>query len=297
MSSRPSPEPPRRRPVRVAAVQTEGGLDVERNVEGVRRQLVSLGADDGLDLVVLPEMFMFRALGERPIEEVAVPADSEVDRWLAAEARRIGAHLVAGLLRREADGRVRNETVVLDRSGACVGRYHKTHLFDAPGNEAESRHVQAGDHLLVVDADFGTFGLVVCYELRFPEISRELAAAGAELLVVPNSWPTGGAARADEDLTLLLAATALSAQAPVVHANQVGRAGSLDLCGQTGVLSPRGCPVAVAGPGVEIVVAELDLADVEATRRTRLVLEHRRPELYRPGAVRRTGANARSAWD
>lgn len=276
---------PRDQPIRVAALQSRASLDVSRNVQGVREQLQELTPGDRLDMVVLPEMFMFRALGDRPIHEVSVPVNSDVDRWLSLEAARLECYLVAGLLRQDG-GEVFNETVVLDRQGAPIGHYRKTHLFDAPGQTPESDHVRPGQHLLLVTADFGTLGIVVCYELRFPEVARELAAAGAEMLVVPNSWPSDGTVRADIDLQILLRSTAVMSQAFVVHSNQVGSAGALDLCGGSTLLSPRGDVIAEAdGRSAAVVVGELDLLEVGRVRATRLVLRHRRPELYQPGAV------------
>ncbi|MFC5992978.1 carbon-nitrogen hydrolase family protein [Pseudonocardia hispaniensis] len=271
--------------VTAVAVQTSTGLDVGKNIETTLAHLDRLAEGRTRpDLVCLPEMFTFRALGARPTHEVAVRRESGLLDELSARARTLGSYLVAGYLVTDENGRVHNETQVLNRDGKLVGLHRKSHLFDAPGHD-ESAHVRPGDSLTVVRTDFGTFGIVVCYELRFPEISRTLALAGAEILVVPNSWPGDGTFCGEHDLSILLAAAAVQNQAFVVHANQVGTVGDLDLAGGSCVLDPRGRVVKRAGCGPEIVTAWLDSGLLAETRSRRLVFNHRRPSLYDVAAV------------
>lgn len=273
----------------IAIVQFGSTLDRAANIHTVLAHLddlVTRGAR--LDLVCLPEMFTVRALADIPpdaIHQYVEPADGPLERELAARARRLGAYLVAGsLLKRGSDGRVYNECAVFDRDGRVVTRYRKTHLFDAPGH-SESDAVSAGDQLVIIETDFALVGVVVCYELRFPEVARALALAGATMLTVPNSWPVDGINLGSEQLRILLQATALLNQCYVVHANQYGNVGGLDLCGRSCVVDPKGEIVAQASDTEQTLLAHVDLSLVDSVRKIRSTFKHRRPELYQPQGV------------
>lgn len=275
------------RDARVTAVQFGTGTDVDANIATALRIL------DGLDevgvqhdLVCLPEMLTFRPLGTRPTAEIAVAHTHRIRDELSIRARRLGSYLVAGYIMAGDDGRRYNVVDVFDRDGVRMGEHRKTHLFDAPGHD-ESSHVIPGDALTLVETDFGPVGLIVCYELRFPEVARTLAMAGAELFVVPNSWPADGRVRAGGDLSVLLAATAVQNQAYVLHCNQVGMVGGLDLAGGSCVIDPKGARIADAGAGNCVVTARIDGATLRDVRAARSVFAHRRPELYHPAAVAR----------
>ncbi|GLW99444.1 nitrilase-related carbon-nitrogen hydrolase [Microtetraspora sp. NBRC 16547] len=273
------------RDINVALIQMATSLDVDANIGVALSRLDGLVASGARpDLVCLPEMFTFRALGSRRISEVGVHAGSGLAAELAARARRLGSYLVGTWIVDEGGGVYTNRCHVFSRGGDLVGGHRKTHLFDAPGH-AESAYVTAGDRLSVVEADFGTFGIVVCYELRFPEVARTLALAGAECLVVPNSWPRDGAGRAREELGVLLAAAAVQNQAYVVHANQTGVVADLELVGGSCVIDPSGRLVASAGERDRDLLARLDGTLVDEVRARRLVFAHRRPELYEPASV------------
>lgn len=276
------------RDAHVALIQMATTEDVGTNIAAALARLDGL-ADSGArpDLVCLPEMFTFRPLGTRPVAEIGIPAGHGLAAELASRARRLDSYLVGTYVAEEADGTYSNACRVFNRSGELIGTHRKSHLFDAPGH-AESAHVTAGERLSLVEADFGTFGLVVCYELRFPEIARTLALAGAECLVVPNSWPMDSSGPTPQELRTLLAATAIQNQAYVVHTNQTGRVAGLDLAGGSCVLDPRGHVVAdAAGGGEQVLSGVLRGARVEEARAHRHLYAHRRPELYEPSAVAR----------
>lgn len=277
------------RDAQVTAVQFGTGEDVDANIATALRMLDGLNEDgDQHDLVCLPEMLTFRPLGTRPTAEIAVPHTHRIRDELSVRARRLGSYLVAGYVMTGDDGRQYNVVDVFDRDGIRMGEHRKTHLFDAPGHD-ESSHVVPGDALTLVDADFGRVGLIVCYELRFPEIARTLALAGAELFVVPNSWPTDGRVRAGGDLSILLAATAVQNQAYVLHCNQAGPVGGLDLAGGSCVIDPKGARISDADGGDCVVTARIDGATMRDVRAARSVFAHRRPKLYHPDAVARLG--------
>lgn len=275
--------------VSVAAVQFGSTLDKDLNVERALKFLDELERRDvRLDLVCMPELFTLRAFDAvTNVDDFIEPQGGALEQHLAKKASALGSYLVAGsFLQEGSDSNVHNESVVFDRAGQVVARYRKTHLFDAPGH-SESHVATPGDELVIFDADFGTVGIVICYELRFPEVARQLALAGACLLAVPNSWPIDGLTMASEQLRILLQGTALQNLCFIVHANQFGRVGGLDLCGRSCVVDPKGEIVLQASDTEQVLAGRIDLDLVAEMRATRTTFSHRRPELYRPEAVRR----------
>jgi predicted amidohydrolase len=272
--------------VEIAALQFGTSLAVQDNSRRAIKALESLGASSTrLDLVCLPEMFTFRALGSPIAGDFALPAGSQLERELAGWAQAHRTFLVAGsFLRRETDGRVYNTSLIFDREGRQLGAYRKTHLFDAPGH-SESTWVSPGSHLVAFNTDFAKVGVAICYELRFPEVARQLALAGCEIIVVPNSWPVDGTNMGNAQLTILLKGTALQNLCYLLHGNQFGRVATLDLCGGSCAVDPKGEVIARASDRDEALVHRIALEYVQDVRRRRTTFLHRRPELYRPEAV------------
>jgi nitrilase len=172
--------------------------------------------------VALPENFSFMGLKDADTRAVAESeGGGPVQDFLRAIAARLKVWLIGGTtpLRAGADGRVAAASLAFDADGRQVARYDKIHLFDVdiPGRAEsyrESAHVAPGSRLAIIDTPAGRLGLSVCYDVRFPELYRQLSAAGAQLLVVPSAFtsPTGRAhwetllrARAIENLCYVIA--------------------------------------------------------------------------------------------
>ena len=167
-----------------------------------------------------------------------------------------------------------NTAYVFDRQGACLAAYDKTHLFTPMG---EHEHYAAGDHLTTFSLDGHKCGLLICYDLRFPELFRTLALQGVELLLLPAQWP---AARRYHWETLT-AARAIENQFFLAACNSCGTAGETVFGGASRILGPRGELLAAAGAGEEIVTAVLDFSVLAEVRNSINVFHDRRPELYR----------------
>lgn len=211
-------------PMRTAVVQMVSATTVEANLAGARA-LLEQAAREGAELAVLPEYFCL--MGRRDVDKLAAReafGDGPVQRFLADAAREFGLWLVGGTLPLRAgdDAHVRNATLVYSPTGECVARYDKIHLFRFDnGRETydEARVIEAGAKPVLFDlpARDGRrwrIGLSVCYDLRFPELYRSLAAQGAEVLLVPSAfthttgqahWETLLRARAIENLAWVLA--------------------------------------------------------------------------------------------
>ncbi len=207
--------------MKLAALQMTSGPDVAANLEQARG-LLEAAAARGARLAVLPENFSFMGLKDADKRAVAeADGSGPVQEFLAASARRLGLWIVGGTvpLRAGADGRVAAASLVYDADGRRVGRYDKIHLFDVDLPERaesyrESAHVAPGAQAVVIDTPVGRLGLSVCYDVRFPELYRQLSAQGAQLLAIPSAFttPTGRAhwetllrARAIENLCYVIA--------------------------------------------------------------------------------------------
>jgi nitrilase len=275
-----SPTPTGRSRLRVAAVQMVSGTRVEDNLAAAA-ELIGQAAAQGASLVLLPEYFCL--MGRQDRDKVAVrEADGRgpIQDFLAAQARQRGIWLIGGTLPLEAPqaDRVYNTTLVFDPRGARVARYDKIHLFAfRKGEESydESRSITAGTQTAMFDcaASEGPLrvGLSVCYDLRFPELYRELA--GADLIVVPAAftattgkahWETLLKARAIENLCYVLA----SAQGGK-HEN--GRS----TYGHTMLVDPWGEVTACLETGPGVVMGEVDSERIASCRASLPALAHR----------------------
>ena len=270
--------------VNVAAVQLGA---VGSPVENLQKALDSVDSAvrqmESADLVVLPEY----CNGEPTAANIKEVAESIPGRFADAmrdKARTRHINLVTGSFAEAApDGRAYNTTLVFDRDGEEIGRYRKTHLMDALSFR-ESSFVAPGNELCVCDLDVGRMGLMVCYDLRFPEVARSLALRGAEILAIPAAFPSGQPLPPRTDhWDLLTTCAALHNLCYVVAANQFGQLGSDFPFGRSAIIDPWGIPLAKAQAREDIIRAAIDLEYVRDLRRQLPTLRLRRPELYQLG--------------
>lgn len=232
----------------------------------------------GADIVVFPETYMayIPAASNTSYASIAEPLNGPFVSALAAEAKRLGLHVVCGVYESEPSDKSRawNTIVMLDDTGKLIHSYRKTHLYDAFAYQ-ESKSIIASDNpLRVTKTRFGTIGLQVCYELRFPEISRELVLQGAEVLIVPTAWVAGP--MKEEHFLSLVKARALENTVFACAADQVGNI----YAGRSVIYDPMGVTLASIGETEGLITAELDMARIKQTRDKLPCLNHRRPELY-----------------
>jgi predicted amidohydrolase len=261
-----------------AAVQMTSTADAERNLAAAEG-LVEEAASRGAGLVGLPENFAFLRAEGQPVPEAQALDGPWVSR-MSGLARRLKITLLLGSLpeRVPAESRVRNTSLLLGPDGRTLAVYRKIHLFDIdlPGMEhlKESRSVVPGDEVVVAEAPFGRIGLSICYDLRFPELYRELTRRGARILAVPSAFTerTGKAhwevllrARAIENLAYVLAPAQVGTHAP-------GRASH----GQAMIVDPWGAVLAQAPEGEGLALAELDFERQDRIRRELPALLHAR---------------------
>lgn len=264
--------------VLAAVVQMTSTADVEANLS-TAEELVEKAAERGATFVALPENFAFLRSEGQPIPEPQATDGPWVSR-MAELARGFELTLLLGSIPEEVKGekRIRNTSVLLGPDGATLALYRKIHLFDIdlPGMEhlKESKAVQPGTEVVVAESPVGPLGLSVCYDLRFPELYRELTRRGARALCVPSAFTerTGKA-----HWEVLLRARAIENLAFVVAPAQAGHhGGGRSSHGHAMIVDPWGVVVAQAQGGPGVAVAELDFDRQDRLRRELPALSHRR---------------------
>lgn len=260
-----------------AAVQMTASSSKEENLAKAET-FVRLAAERGASVVVLPEVFSWR--GPRADEPAQIePIPGPTSTRLRELARRYHLHLLAGsFLEKSDEARSYNTSLLLSPEGEMLAQYRKIHLFDVdiPGQVRvkESDTKKPGQTVVTAQTDLGVFGLSVCYDLRFPELYRQLAAEGAEVIFVPSAFtfPTGAA-----HWEPLLQARAIENQAYVIAPNQIGKNthGFADY-GNSMIIDPWGKVIARAADKEGLITAEIDRDYLEKVRRELPSLTHRR---------------------
>ncbi len=266
---------------RVAAIQMNSGADVAANLAQAER-LLGDAAADGCTVAVLPENFaLMPARGRDKVKHAEEPGKGPIQEFLGDVARRHKLWVVGGsmpLVSPEPD-RVYGACPVFDQEGKKRAIYRKIHLFDVdlPDSDQsyrESHSMYAGDDPIVVETPAGILGLTICYDLRFPELFRQLVNGGAKLFSVPAAFTnvTGIA-----HWHTLLRARAIENLAYVVAAGQYGQhPDGRTTFGHSLIVDPWGKVLAELPDGAGHLVADIDTAKLEKLRNEFPVLKNRR---------------------
>jgi nitrilase len=259
---------------RVAAIQMVSSADVDENLT-VAGRLITAAAGQGAELVLLPEVFAVLEGG--PMRQYGeVEGSGKIQDFLSEQALCNKLMVVGGtipLISRPAgtttdnpdiieDERVRPACLVFDAAGKQIARYDKMHLFgvtvdDRQAKYSESRSFEAGTEVVCLDTALGVLGLTVCYDLRFPELYRELFRRGAEIVTVPAAFTVvTGAAHWES----LLRARAIENQCYLIAAGQGGRHNEKrQTWGHSMIISPWGSILSQVDEGEGIALAEIDM--------------------------------------
>lgn len=221
-------------------------------------------------LVVLPELWAAKFDKEKAekLWEFSQVALHEV----ASLSKKYEMVIVGSLIEKEGSNYF-NTAYVTDASGNEIAKYRKVHLFSMAG---ENTYFKSGGEKVVVDTQFGKLGVIICYDLRFPELARGLALKGAEILVVPAQWPK---ARLNHWRTLAIA-RAIENQFFVIACNRTGWDMKEEYPGHSLIIDPWGDVLAEGGEEEVFIIAEIDLERVNVVRRTMRCFDDRRPDVY-----------------
>ena len=266
---------------KVAAIQMASGPNVKANLAEAEK-LIKIAVQQEAELVVLPENFAIMGMAETDKVKIAEEYGSGLlQDYLKEQAIRNNIWLVGGTipLRSDEPGKVFATCLLINPEGEVVSRYDKIHLFDVTieaSNESytESETISAGKDIVVVDTPFGRLGLAVCYDLRFPELFRAMVEQKMEICALPSAftsltgkvhWESLLRSRAIENLSFMIAA------------DQGGyHVGGRETHGDSMIVDPWGQVLNRLPHGTGVVVANIDLAKLEHTRKMFPALEHKR---------------------
>jgi nitrilase len=275
---------------KVAAIQMTSGHIVTDNLAAAGA-LLREAKDAGADIACLPENFSFIGLHDADKLQVAEPdGDGAVQSFLSDTARKLKMWILGGtiVIRGDTERRVANSSLLIDSAGKRVARYDKIHLFDVtiPGRDEqyrESTHVTPGRASVIADTPVGRLGMSVCYDMRFPELYRELVSRGAEWLAMPAAFtvPTGRA-----HWETLLRARAIENLCYVVAPAQSGtHTSGRETYGDSLIVDYWGQVLSRLARGSGVITADIDLAKEAETRARFPALDNRRLGLAKAAAV------------
>lgn len=246
--------------------------DTEYNFSHMKKLLIEAAAASP-DVIILPETWN---TGFFPKENIKALSDKNAGRTkelLSFISREYKVSIIGGSVTEEKDGNIFNTCYIYNDKGENIASYSKTHLF-TPMKEHD--FYKAGEEVFTFTLAGVKAAVIICYDLRFPELSRKLSLEGAEILFVPSQWPKERISQ----LEILLRARAVENQMFTVLCNSCGEFNKTVFGGNSLVSDPYGNIVLKAGEKEEIITADIDLDIIKNIRKTIPVFDDRRPELY-----------------
>ena len=226
----------------------------------------------GSDLILFPELWS-TAYDLTRASRYASSLTSGLFADISALAQRTGIHILGSTLSLLGEEKYGNTLTVFAPDGTLLADYSKIHLFRLMD---EHQYLTAGDKPVLVDLPFGRAGLAICYDLRFPELFRGYALAGAEMVFLPSEWPHPRLSH----WQTLVRARAIENQMFVFACNRVGADARNEFFGHSMAVDPWGEILAEGGEGEELITLTADMSKVQEARRKIPILQDRRPEVY-----------------
>lgn len=236
-------------------------------------QKIKMACEQGTDLILLPELWT-TAYDLTRIHEIGDRNGERTKAFLGRLSKQYGVTLVGGSIAEIKDQNVYNTIYTYDPNGELIAEYRKIHLFRLMDEE---KYLTAGDQLSSFTLRDTKFGLAICYDLRFPELTRSYALSGCKVLILPAEWPHPRL----HHWRTLSQARAIENQIYVVACNRVGKAGATHFFGHSLVVDPWGEVLIEGSEEEEILHAEINLQLVDEIRNRIPVFADRRAELYK----------------
>jgi predicted amidohydrolase len=255
---------------RVACAQMDiaiGNKDV--NLESAV-QMVKEAAQRGVDLIVLPELFTTGYCLDKA-ESLAEPPKGHSIELLRDLAGRFRISIIAGSLLEKRDTQIFNTSYVIGKDGKLLGHYDKVHLFPP---FREHHYLTAGSGTSIFKTELGLFGVIICFDLRFPEITRRLTLNGAQVIFCPAEFPAERIAV----WATLLRARAIENQVFMVGCNRVGSDGKHLYGGRSAIINPEGKTLAQADDTPQLIEAKIKLEEIDEVRKSMPALKYIRDE-------------------
>lgn len=266
--------------MKIAQIQMKVVSDKNKNIDRAVRYIED-AAKNGADLIMLPEMFSC------PYETEQFPIYAEEDgahtwKMLSDAAKANHIYLIAGSIAEKDDDDTYNTSYVFDRDGTQIAKHRKMHLFDIDIKDGqtfkESDSLKSGDQVTCFDTEFGRFGLMICFDIRFTELSRLMALDGAVAVFVPAAFNmTTGPAH----WQLLFRARALDNQSYYIGTSSAqDMSSSYHSYGHSIITSPWGDVISMANEKEQIIYSTVDLKEVKDIREQLPILKSRRCDIY-----------------
>jgi len=268
--------------IKVAIAQRNSTGTAEENLKDMTTMIKeAVEKSKDLDIIVFPEYCYYHptTIGESMKGAEDVPG--VFTESMGKLARKYNVNIIPGsFVEKVAGGKVHNTCVFVNREGKVIGKYQKIHLFDAVGSK-ESNKVEAGKEMCVIETDIGKVGIMVCYDLRFPELARSMVLKGADVLFVPSDFPTGKLLPPRTDhWDILVRSTALYNLTYLVAANQFGPLHGNYPFGRSCIVDPWGTVISLASGRKDIIFATLDMEYQKSVRDSIATWANRKPEIY-----------------
>ncbi|WP_210366287.1 carbon-nitrogen family hydrolase [Bacillus sp. REN3] len=257
---------------KIACLQMDIAFGDAKKNYGKAGKLMEKASNENPDIFVLPELWT-TGYDLKNLEEKADVGAMEASAFIKNAALKHNAHVVGGSVANKTDNGIENTMLIYDKNGEQVGKYSKLHLFQLMD---EHIYLAAGKEKGLFSLDSSKFAGLICYDIRFPEWVRTHALEEASAIFVVAEWPIQ---RLEHWRTLLIA-RAIENQCFIIACNRSGSDPDNQFAGHSMIIGPWGEIIAEAGVGEEILVAEIDLDQVQETRSRIPIFADRRPEKY-----------------
>lgn len=248
--------------------------DVRDNYARVQELIYNTVKKENTDVVVLPETWSTGYYPQNDLMSFCEADGADIKKTFSLVAGNLNVNIVAGSIANIKNGRVYNTSFIFNRNGEIAGEYDKTHLF-TPMDEHE--FFEYGEKITTFSLDGHKCAVIICYDIRFPELVRSLALEGIEMLFVVSQWPE----KRIEHLKMLSLARAIENQMFVAVCNSCGCADKVRFGGHSMIIDPWGNVLASAGEAEETITADCDFGRIEEIRNSINVFNDRKPDLYK----------------
>lgn len=261
--------------MKISCIQLDMELGkVDENYAKAEKLIENTVKSENPDLIILPETWSTGYFPKENLESYCEDDCGRLKSEFSKLARDYGVNIAAGSVANIKNGGIYNTACVFDRDGKCVAEYDKTHLFTPMD---EHKYFNFGGGTATFELDGIKCGIIICYDVRFPELVRTLALEKIELLIMSSQWPSTRVSH----LQVLTSARAIENQMFVACCNSCGKAGDAVFGGASRIINPWGEVLASAGSGEEVITADCDFGIIEEIRNSINVFHDRRAEIYR----------------
>ena len=243
---------------------------VDENLEIIQRKANS-AAGQGADLIIFPELFLSGYNIDKTVQNLAEPADGPACQSVAKIATEANIAILYGYPER-LNGDVYNSALLINRNGDTCANYRKTHLYGG----YEKSCFKPGDSLIIAKLEDLKIGILICYDVEFPEAVRSLVYAGADLIAVPTALMEDYCRVANH----VVPARAYESEIFIAYVSRCGIEGDTVYCGRSCLVGPDGRDILRAGQSEELLIANVDKQAIAEAREANPVLIDLRPDLY-----------------